>query len=497
MNSFTSEEEDDIMKIEEMTSELGLEGSHPKVSTMGFEASSEQLRYSCTSIESLSGENNLIKLKNAPASRSTEALITPPNTGYLRNLTSEQREKLFQLWEMLFDYFSQPFERKPVKRQKELSLERLDGCLQDAYDRKETTVTEVESTAFESNPLTAEMFAQCSTDDPDRTALRYLRARKWVVTDAFNMLIDALKWRHSSGLRGLMCEGEKKIKLSLLEGGKNFFWKTDKDGRLVCYIRSRLHDKNAQTLEESIEFTIYTVEVGRRLRSEKDQLVTVIFDLRDAPLASLDVGMMQFMVQALQSFYPEILGKCLVMEAPWIFNGFWKMVRPLLDPAVAAKIEFIKQADLPTFIDKENIPIEYGGTDAFSYNYTFPRVDDYPRPASETESQLLLTRLEVLKTRFVECTREIHSFIARVESPSELESILLPHRERRDEIKEQLELCYRQLDTLVLPRTFYHRMGVLDNDWKVNWDNYREAPPAPECRMSAPPAIEQKLYFKE
>jgi hypothetical protein len=398
---------------------------------------------------------------------------------------------------MLFDYFSAPFDRTPSKRQKEVSMERLEECLQDAYERKETTVTEGESTAFDSNPLTGEMFSQCSTDDSDRTVLRYLRARKWVVPDAFNMLTDALKWRHSSGLRELMCEGERKVKLTLLEGGKNFFWKTDKEGRLVCYIRSRLHDKNAQTLAESIDFTILTVEVGRRLRDSEDQLVTVIFDLRDAPLASLDVGMMQFMVQALQSFYPEILGKCLVMEAPWIFNGFWKMVRPLLDPAVAAKIEFIKQADLTIYIDEDKIPMEYGGTDVFSYQYTLPEITDYPRPASESESQLLLTRLEVLKTRFVECTREIHSFIARVESPIELESLLLPHRERRDEIKKQLQNCYRQLDTLVLPKTHYHRIGVLDEDWRVDWTRFKRPPFPPECRMSAPPILEEKLYCKK
>ena len=87
----------------------------------------------------------------------------------------------------------------------------------------EVTFTEAESTAFEANPSTDELFYQCSTDDPDRTLLRFLRARKWIVVDAFNMLTDSLKWRSTVGLRKLMAEGERRIKTGLLEGGKNYF----------------------------------------------------------------------------------------------------------------------------------------------------------------------------------------------------------------------------------------------------------------------------------
>jgi hypothetical protein len=350
-------------------------------------------------------------------------------------------------------------------------------------------VSEQETDALDANPLTMELFAQFGTDDPDRILLRFLRARKWLVPDAFNMLTDALKWRHSINLRQLMLEGERRIKLELLEGGKNYFWREDRRGGLVCYIRSRLHDRNAQTLQESIDFTVYTVEVGRRLRSNDEQLVTVVFDLKDAPLASLDIGTMQFMVQALQSFYPEILGKCLVMDAPWIFNGFWKLVKPLLDPVVAAKIEFIKQEDLIKYMEEEAIPLEYGGDSRFEFKYVLPNLDDYPRTPNEPISELLLARMEVLKSRFIESSREIYSLVTRVEDPVELETLLVPLRERRDEIKTQLQSCYKEMDGLVLPRNFYHRIGVLDDDGGINWDNYKQPPPPLDMRASAPPTL--------
>lgn len=436
-----------------------------------------------------------VVLKEQPTPLSSEASSTAAGTGHLHNLTLEQRDKLFQLWGMLFSTFAAPYDGAPAKKQRKDSAQSLLAATQRHAHELITDVafTEAESTAWADNPMADELFSQCSTDDPDRTLLRFLRARKWVVADAYNMLADSLKWRHTVGLRRLMAEGEGRLKLSLLEGGKNFFWKTDKRGNLMCYIRSRLHDKAAQTLQESIDFTIFTVEWGRRLRTSDEQLVSVLFDLRDAPFASLDIGVLQFMVQALQSFYPEILGQCFVKDAPWIFNGFWTLVRPLLDPVVAGKIVFVKQPNLPSHIDRACIPAEYGGDDPFFYRYIPPQDHEQKgagaaSPEAEEAAQLALARIEVLKARFVEATREMLVLLARVADPAQLETLVLPVRERRDEIKHQLCECYRQIDCAVLPPTLYHRLGVLDADNRVDWSRYG-LPLAPEVRMSAPPAI--------
>jgi hypothetical protein len=470
-------------RLDEMISSLSLQANNGKVQLVEGEGKGEE-----TFVEE-HRENNafILSLRQSPAPLAMEASGTAPGTGFLHNLTTVQREKLFQLWGMIFKYLGQPYDSEPSRKRKEVSMAMLRQTQLEAYQNER--VSEQETDALDANPLTMELFAQFGTDDPDRILLRFLRARKWLVPDAFNMLTDALKWRHSINLRQLMLEGERRIKLELLEGGKNYFWREDRRGGLVCYIRSRLHDRNAQTLQESIDFTVYTVEVGRRLRSNDEQLVTVVFDLKDAPLASLDIGTMQFMVQALQSFYPEILGKCLVMDAPWIFNGFWKLVKPLLDPVVAAKIEFIKQEDLIKYMEEEAIPLEYGGDSRFEFKYVLPNLDDYPRTPNEPISELLLARMEVLKSRFIESSREIYSLVTRVEDPVELETLLVPLRERRDEIKTQLQSCYKEMDGLVLPRNFYHRIGVLDDDGGINWDNYKQPPPPLDMRASAPPTL--------
>jgi len=157
-----------------------------------------------------------------------------------------------------------------------------------------------------------------------------------------------------------------------LEAGKNFFWKNDREGNLICYVVSRRHERSKQTHIQSSDHTVYSIELGRRLRTHDDQLVTVVFDLANSGMASLDPSAMRFMINCFQAYYPENLSLCLIKDAPWVFWGFWKLVKPLLDPVVASKIRFVNTADLQKYVDPENLPQSYGGTDPFVYRYVYP-----------------------------------------------------------------------------------------------------------------------------
>jgi hypothetical protein len=47
---------------------------------------------------------------------------------------------------------------------------------------------------------------------------------------------------------------------------------------------------------------------------------------------------MQFLVTALERYYPEFLAGVLIYNAPWVFQPFWRMIRPWLDENVASKV---------------------------------------------------------------------------------------------------------------------------------------------------------------
>ena len=99
------------------------------------------------------------------------------------------------------------------------------------------------------------------------------------------------------------------------------------------------------------------MELARRLLGKGMERSTIIFDLNDAGYSSLDISSIKHMISCFQNNYPESLHRCYVLNAPWIFWALWKLISPLLDPVVAAKITFVKRTeDLLTYIDEANIP---------------------------------------------------------------------------------------------------------------------------------------------
>lgn len=297
-------------------------------------------------------------------------------TGHLQNLSHEQRERLYHLWSLLLDRVISPeYEQNSLESNvpsPDIIQSRLDKVIKLTIDRTKFDLSSEEINILEKSIIWKEFAVQCCTDDPDKTLLRFLRARKWSVPEAFIMIIESLKWRHHFGVQNLLEQGEKRVQIAALEAGKNFFWKNDLAGNLVCYIRSRFHERSKQTTQQASDHTVYSMEVGRRLRSHDDQLVTVIFDMSNAGIASMDIGAIRFMVSCLQSYYPEILAMCLIKDAPWIFWSFWNIVKPFIDPDVVAKIFFVSIKDIPNYIDCNNLPIAYGGADPFQYHYIYP-----------------------------------------------------------------------------------------------------------------------------
>ena len=69
--------------------------------------------------------------------------------------------------------------------------------------------------------------------ESDVSLLRFLRARKWSLDEAFKMFIECLHWRWSKEVLSLMRRGETSMPSHLLASGKAFFHGTDKSGHLM------------------------------------------------------------------------------------------------------------------------------------------------------------------------------------------------------------------------------------------------------------------------
>ena len=63
-----------------------------------------------------------------------------------------------------------------------------------------------------------------------------------------------------------------------------------------------------------------------------------------------------------------------MVSPPWIFNAFWKVIRPLLDPVTRDKIVFVKDKKKNASIVKEHIhehdlESDFGGSSEWVYNH--------------------------------------------------------------------------------------------------------------------------------
>ncbi|ORX60204.1 hypothetical protein BCR36DRAFT_579647 [Piromyces finnis] len=221
-----------------------------------------------------------------------------------------------------------------------------------------------------------EFFYMMSCDEPDSVALRFLRARKWNVNRAIKMTTACLQWRIEWNVRALLEIGEQGIDEEVFKSGKAFIFGKDKENRPLSYVRVRNHNKNTVPLFESEKFTMFLLETGRLSIKPPVEMCSIVFDLTDFSMNNMDYPYVKFVLHCLQNYYPECLGVCLIVNAPWIFMGCWKIIKPLLDPVVSAKVRFIKSEEMKEYINEDQLMKIYGGTNSYEYNYIPPSSED-------------------------------------------------------------------------------------------------------------------------
>lgn len=81
--------------------------------------------------------------------------------------------------------------------------------------------------------------------------------------------------------------------------------------------------------------------------------------------ANSDVRAYIATIEIMQNYYPERLGKALMVHVPYIFMKAWKMVYPFIDANTRAKIMFIDDKNLDETLrremDESQVPEIYGG----------------------------------------------------------------------------------------------------------------------------------------
>ncbi|EMD31744.1 hypothetical protein CERSUDRAFT_119316 [Gelatoporia subvermispora B] len=213
----------------------------------------------------------------------------------------------------------------------------------------------------------------------DATLLRFLRARGFDVAKAKAMILGYEQWRKDFGVDDIMQNFDFKEKAEIAKYYPQYYHRIDKDGRPIYIERFGILDTKAlyatTTQERLLKRLVYKHEkfITERLpacsRAVGHPVETscTILDLHNATMSQFYrvKDYMKDAISIMQDRYPETMGKCYIINAPWGFSAVWTIIKPWLDEVTISKIDILGsgwEGKLLTQIPVENLPKQFGGT---------------------------------------------------------------------------------------------------------------------------------------
>ncbi|KAL6450024.1 CSR1 Phosphatidylinositol transfer protein CSR1 [Candida maltosa Xu316] len=287
----------------------------------------------------------------------------------------------------------------------------------------------------------------------DNLILRFVRARKWDTERAIEMMAKSLQWRSTEFPADIWAmEGDAPSYIDGTNKGR------DKNNNPIFMFQAKKHLTADSPLEQNQRYAVVTIEWVRlflREVSESVDTCTIVFDLTGFSLKNADYSTIKFLAEVFEAHYPETLGFILIHNAPWIFSTVWNIIKNWLDPVVASKIHFTKDAkELSKFIDPNLIPDYLGGEDTTRGYYPIPE-ERHTRPPRAKDAKFVQLRKErdELYVRLLETTKKW------IESTNPMVS----DKYLKDKIDLNIAISrnYIELDPYVRNPGIYDRDGTL------------------------------------
>lgn len=220
----------------------------------------------------------------------------------------------------------------------------------------------------------------------DHMLLRFLRARKFKVTDAWDMLTKDYAWREEVKVDEIRQKTPESVlnlpDLSVLQKNlPSWFQGCDKQGRPVLFKRFGRCDVGAMlqhtTLQNLLNHHIWTQEnlmhqLGPQTVATGYNVETVcaVFDAAGWRLGlatSAAYSFLKGMAELDSLHYPERLGAIYVVNSPKMLSVAWRIIRSWLDERTKTKINILGDINefgpiLREIMDEDTVlPVEFGG----------------------------------------------------------------------------------------------------------------------------------------
>ncbi|KAI9108935.1 hypothetical protein K1719_020240 [Acacia pycnantha] len=182
-------------------------------------------------------------------------------------------------------------------------------------------------------------------DDEDMI-IWFLKDRRFSVEEAVSKLTKAIKWRQEFGVSELSEEAVKAV----AETGKAYVHDLpDVDGRPVLMVVGSKHVPLEFDPSDDRKLCVFLIEKAlSRLPTGKEQILGIV-DLRGFRTENADLKFLTFLFDVFYYYYPKRVAQILFVDAPFIFQPIWQMVKPLLK----------SYASLVKFCSAETVRKEY------------------------------------------------------------------------------------------------------------------------------------------
>jgi len=217
---------------------------------------------------------------------------------------------------------------------------------------------------------------------------RYLVARDFDVAKAKEMFINAMKWRKDNDIDGIIQRFESSEYFDLITNywpcsvhRKWDFWTYDNS--FIVYERIGSMDCSLIDVipwQSIVDYHIWVVEVIEKKHAKIAKTKgyspggIVIEDLSGLGMGHAHRKVLEYLTTIAkidESYYPAILRKYYIINAPYVFTMMWKVVQTLFSAQTLAKFEILgsdKEANHQIFkqiIPEKYLPDYLGGTSKF------------------------------------------------------------------------------------------------------------------------------------
>lgn len=157
------------------------------------------------------------------------------------------------------------------------------------------------------------------------------------------MLKTSLEWRRTFGVAGLAPEEFE----SDLQSGRMYVSGHDTAGRPVLVIRKRADRMEPTNTDGYLRFLVFSLEsAARAMQGGAEQWVWIMdmagYSRANSPPLSVSLATLRIFANQ----YPERLHRVYFVDAPPVFSLLFGALKPFIDPVTAAKIAFLKSAEL-------------------------------------------------------------------------------------------------------------------------------------------------------